>query len=217
MMFPTGDPFAYPNQGNRTGESYDTVLKDIGTNSSFEYSTQRLNANGFMPPSSTFMLGGADGVDQGLGQDSDVQLLGPMPMYLMQGGGPLQGQQQINNGYNPNGMSSPTEAMVGPPLTLNLQSNGQRSNDSNKVFSNSNMNLDQLLGGEEWANLPAGRLAGPSSSTNAFVSQSTESKGGPFTRKGVPGATVVSAPDDTTGLGFNDLTPSMLGWGLEGY
>jgi hypothetical protein len=81
------------------------------------------------------------------------------------------------------------------------------------------MNLDQLLGGEEWAGLPADRTgAGPN--LNAFASP------GPFTRRTLPGrgpgaaaaaAATASPGISAEGLTFGDLTPGMLGWGLEGY
>jgi hypothetical protein len=237
MMFPSADPFAYPNQPSGTDQTYDNLLKNLGNNPSFPFPAQlealrmqRINgsSNGFVPPSSTFMFAATNGNEQHSPHDADVQLLGPMPMYLMQGGSSQQHQQQnqqIQHDFAGHANNNPSSSTPPTPSIANTMQQPRTQAATNKYFPNTgppNMNLDQLLGGEEWAGLPTDRT-GPGPNINAFVSP------GPFTRRTVPGhgpgsvpATMNSAAlgGDVSGVGgltFDDLTPSQLGWGLEGF
>jgi len=80
-----------------------------------------------------------------------------------------------------------------------------------------NLNLDILLGGEEWTGLPPDRSA-----MGAYVSSSTvNANDGSFKKKpslGVDGyqqGTGQQAQQQS--VQFQDLEPGMLGWGLEGF
>ena len=242
MMFPSADPFAYPNQPSGTDQTYDNLLKNLGSNPSFPFPAQlealrmqRINGsnNGFVPPSSTFMFASSNGTDQTSPHDADVQLLGPMPMYLMQGGSAQQHQHQQNQQLQHDFASPSASCPTTPSLANTIHRQPRSQAATNKYFPGNgppNMNLDQLLGGEEWAGLPTDRT-GPGPNINAFVSP------GPFARRTLPGqgpgaipAPAVSAAQATNingngngngngvqGLTFDDLTPGQLGWGLEDF
>lgn len=88
MMFPNPDPFAYPNQQSGANTNYDVLLKNLQTNQPF--SGPANNSNGFMPPEQQhgtilFQDPQQHFQHQPSSQEVDVQLLGPMPMYMMQG------------------------------------------------------------------------------------------------------------------------------------
>jgi hypothetical protein len=190
MMFPSADPFAYPNQTAAPAQSYDNLLKNLGDDPSFpfpatldELRMQRdAGPNTFVPPSSTFMSNYSNGMD-GQSHDNDVQLLGPMPAYMMQGGAAPR-----NNGNNPS---------FGQ---LHQQYRGQ---DQSQMYGNAaaNVNLDQLLGSEEWAGnnglTTMASMLGPSGSF---------------------GPKMASGPPVMTGqerVSFEDLNPGSLGWNLD--
>jgi len=146
MMFPSTDPFAYPNQPMTTFENTNfrfnpkeaTASPSIHNFSGFRPSSSGGNAAIFGDPStlSNGTIGPTKPSANGQGTDSDVQLFGPMPMYLMQGAqnnpqSALQNQNQDQGGPGQNGH-------------LDLNGIGQ--------FEGSTMNLDDLFSGEEWAN-----------------------------------------------------------------
>ncbi|KAF2403557.1 hypothetical protein EJ06DRAFT_282845 [Trichodelitschia bisporula] len=203
IMFPSADPFAYPNQSAPPAHTYDAILKSLGDDPTFPFpaSLEALRGfqgrtgqaadvqGGFVPPSSAFMFrdggrarGGEEerhGSAMGLDEDGDVQLLGPMPMYAMQGGS--------SNGPQVNG---------GPARGFQEHANGGQVQGN----GGPNMNLDLLLGGEEWAG-----ISGYAERYDAEV--------GPFRAK--EGRVVKKEPRE--GITFDDLTPGALGWGLDGY
>jgi len=74
-----------------------------------------------------------------------------------------------------------------------------------------NMNLDALLGNEEWTGLPADRT--PLEGGGSYVSPAIASTEGAFRSKNAQG----QQGGNGAGLQFGDLTPGMLGWGLEGF
>ncbi|KAF2744844.1 hypothetical protein M011DRAFT_448672 [Sporormia fimetaria CBS 119925] len=126
MMFPSTDPFAYPNQPMTTFEN--SRPQDFREEASpsveampFGASSDAAHNNG----------GFATGVMPTMGPrrpaDNDVELVGPMPMYLMQGA-----QQQGPRRFPPR--TTPHN-----PHLVNTPETG--------AFS-----FDDLMGGEEWAN-----------------------------------------------------------------
>lgn len=180
MMFPSADPFAYPNQPMTTFENSGFPFKDTtaatnatanGPNSSFSYrprssgsagdvqgifgsiaglgngAVRPVSANGASGSNSgggggsiTGVNGGVNGGAAGVGlADNDVQLFGPMPMYLMQGA-----QHAANPALGLQGADAGADAAGGQ----------SGSNGANGVggFEGSGMNLDDLFSGEEWAN-----------------------------------------------------------------
>jgi hypothetical protein len=219
MMFSSADPFAYPNQPSGTDPSFDDLLKSLGSNPSFPFPAQleafrmqRMNGanHDFVPPSSTFLFG-TENAPENAAQETDVQLLGAMPMYLMQGGPQHSQQPQQSNNFAHSMSSSPAPRSM--PIR-NQNNFHQPQSATNKYFPNantSNMNLEQLLGGEEWAGLPADRT-GAAPNINAFASP------GPFPRRTLPSRGPGVAPATANsgiaaeGMAFGDLT-----WGLEGY
>lgn len=129
MMFPSADPFAYPNQPMTTFENnhpQDFGVK-IETSPTIANLPFQVPGNDLKSHAAGFSPGGM-GVPIGprRAHDSDVQLFGPMPMYLMHGA-QQQGQRQFAP-PNPQAMQ-----MAGTPEA-------------------GNMNFDDLFGGEEWAN-----------------------------------------------------------------
>lgn len=160
MMFPSADPFAYPNQPMTTTYSDDFDTKDFGI---FQHTPTmdsgnsnndtpngdhmggavshngNSNGNGYIPPSSTFLPRHTSSSG-----DVDVQLFGPVPMYQMQG---IKGTAPAftdpfagSGGHEP----GPDGDQTGP-----MGENGVAG-----------MNLDDLFGGEEWAGLNLGGEVG---------------------------------------------------------
>ena len=143
-----------------------------------------------MPPSSTFMLGvptfSADGV---LGADSDVPLLGPMPPYAMQGSG--------QRGQHANGSAAQSDAYVfGRPDQQHPQA--QQPHVQMEYSTVPNMDLNELLGGEEWV---VAATAGGNFLPQ--LRQRADSNAIPITTDG--------------SMSFDDLSPGTLGWRPEGY
>jgi hypothetical protein len=215
MMFPSEDPFAYPNQTAAPAQSYDNLIKNLGNDPAFPFPSsldelrqqRESGATGFVPPSSTF---GFDETNNGNGNerngnhDSDVTLLGPMPMYLMQGGPSV--SQQRNERPRSNGQTWGNIGHI--PIPVQTQTYGP---------SSASVNLDQLLGGEEWAGMHADRGMGNMSSS--FTPSAIQRTGAqPFQPK-----MASRAPADTKytngpeGISFDDLNPGVLGWNLDGY
>jgi hypothetical protein len=212
MMFPSADPFAYPNQTAAPAQSYDDLIKNLGNDPSFPFPAtleelrlqREAGTNGFVPPSSTFVFNdNGNGNDQNNHNDGDVQLLGPMPMYLMQGGPSVNQQGNIRqNGNNGNFRNNIGHFHVpAQPQTYGP--------------SAANVNLDQLLGGEEWAGMHTDRNMG--NIGNMFTPSAISRDGAqPFTGK------LTARGDATTNgqdgpLSFDDLNPGVLGWNLDGY
>jgi hypothetical protein len=209
MMFPSADPFAYPNQTAAPAQSYDELIKNLGNDPSFPYPStlddmrvQRdTGPSGFVPPSSTFVFSNENGNDHNSHHEGDVQLLGPMPMYLMQGGPSVNQQREVRpNGNNGN-------------YTNNIGHFQRPSQPQTYGPSAANVNLDQLLGGEEWAGMHADRNM---ANIGSMFTPSAISRDGtqPFTGK-------MAARDSTNSqdgpLSFDDLNPGVLGWNLDGY
>lgn len=197
MMFPSADPFAYQNQTAAPAQSYDNLIKNLGNDPSFPFPStleeMRLHreANGFIPPSSTFGYNNGNGTDHNAMQDGDVQLLGPMPMYMMQGGPTPQQQNASNNNGDYSNVGQHFQQQ-GQPATYGP--------------SSANVNLDQLLGGEEWAYRDHDR--------NGNMAQVFTQSGRPFSGK------MNARGTDTPGqqsVSFDDLNPGALGWNLDGY
>jgi hypothetical protein len=210
MMFPSADPFAYPNQTAAPAQSYDELIKNLGNDPSFPFPSsldemrlqRETGANGFVPPSSTFVFNNGNGSDPNPHHDGDVQLLGPMPMYLMQGGPSVnQHRDSRQNGNGGNFMNNvghfhrPSQAQTYGP-------------------SAANVNLDQLLGGEEWAGMHTDRNVG---GINSMFSPSAISRDGaqPFTGKTAASRETRNGQDGP--LSFDDLNPGVLGWNLDGF
>lgn len=189
MMFPSADPFAYPNQTAAPAQTYNNLLKNLGDDPSFpfpatldELRMQRdAGSNTFVPPSSTFMFGDGNGMD-GQSNDNEVQLLGPMPAYMMQGGAAPRNNENSSFGQMQQQYRGQTQSqMYGNPAT--------------------NMNLDQLLGSEEWAgNNGLGSIASMLGSSGSFAP------------KMAGGSSVMTGQDRVS---FDDLNPGSLGWNLD--
>lgn len=198
MMFPNPDPLAYPNQaGPNSDLNYESLFKNMTSanpSCSAMFPTPSLpqsssDSAGFMPPSSTFMYGTSSNTNQPFSQDGDVPLLGPMPMYMMQG--------------------QPQSDQPDPAPSAVAQQQQAQQAIRNKYFPSgpsANMNLDALLGNEEWAGLPAGRAP-----VAGFVGTGVASTDGAFRSKNP------QTQGNEQGVQFEDLTPGMLGWGLEGF
>lgn len=126
MMFPSADPMAYPIQPMTTFE--DSQLQNFGyrhkSPSPAEIAFRAAGVD-MKPSPPTF---GGPGIMSNpphsvqRHSDSEVQLLGPMPMYLMQGAR-QRAMQQPNTSHAP----------LIPPL------------------DSANLNFDEIFGGEEWA------------------------------------------------------------------
>jgi hypothetical protein len=234
MMFPNPDPFAYPTQP--VGDGYElyasTMANGAATSGSngaaFPYqsstptdlrvmqsaSAAAASANAsttggavFMPPSSTFLLhAGAGAAGSPTDPHPDVQLLGPLPMYLMQGASPssprANGATALSGSVAASAVGGVATAASSSPLSASPtsaaaaaaarrrstapNSAGATPSQSAKFFAPPpptiqqpatasmvasaaaaqaqavapNINLDALLGGEEWAGLPADRRGG---------------------------------------------------------
>lgn len=124
MMFPSTDPFAYPNQAitifeNNHPQSLKAESSPTVTTLPFQVPQQQ-HPTAFSPAGVPVPLGPRR-------HDSDVQLFGPMPMYLMHGA-----QHQGQGSYQPR------------PIPSNLQTVSTPDTGA--------MGFDDLIGGEEWAN-----------------------------------------------------------------
>ncbi|TLD36974.1 hypothetical protein E2P81_ATG02756 [Venturia nashicola] len=188
MMFPSADPFAYPNQTAPPAQTYDNLLKNLGDDPSFPFPAtldelrmqRNAGSNTFVPPSSTFMFNNGNGMD-GQSNDNDVQLFGPMPAYMMQGG------------------AAPRSN--GNPSFGQMQQQYQGGQSQPQQYGNpaANVNLDELLGSEEWAG------NGLSSMASVLGPQ------GPFVPKTTNGQAVMAGQD---GVSFESMNPGRLGWDM---
>jgi hypothetical protein len=129
MMFPSADPFAYPNQPMTTFEN--NHPQDFGRQSDTSPTIGSVpfpvSSMDMKPHPAVFSPAGmnlAPGPRRPT--ESDVQLFGPMPMYLMHGA-QHQGQRAF------------------PPQTSQNMQLGSTPEGAG-------MNFDELFGGEEWAN-----------------------------------------------------------------
>lgn len=227
MMFPSGDPVAYPNQAAAPAQSYDDILKSLSNDPTFplpntldELRIQRAVGSGtFVPPSSTFMFNGS--ADQSHLHDNEVQLLGPMPAYMMQGASFAQ-QQDLTNG---------TSTSTFPPNTTNnatFPRNNQFFAPTTSTNNIANVDLETLLGGEEWSGSSVGGYGQMFGPTGGFSNQSS-SGASSFTNTNTRGgkAEGAEAMDGVLEAGrskvgsravtFDDLNPGALGWNLDGY
>jgi hypothetical protein len=248
-MFPSADPVEYPNQHAAAGQSYDDILKSLVNDPSFPFPTtlnelrmQRAAGSGtFVPPSSTFMYNGGDANDQNQMYDNDVQLLGPMPAYMMQGSAFAQPNSSDNGGASDT-INTPTDFTS---QFLNQQGNHflQAGGGQNAV---ANVNLEQLLGGEEWSGLnPNAGYASTMSQMflhtgmNQPMTTATTSSGAgnTFNTAGQQTSQPASSADmnsartsmdlndrssaaaqfGSKNVSFDDLNPGVLGWNLGNY
>ena len=233
VMFPSSDPVEYPNQsGVSTGQSYDDILKSLAADPTFPFPTSldelrmhRAAGTGtFVPPSSTFMFNGGESHDQNNTLDADMQLLGPMPAYMMHGGSfaPQSGNNSGNNG----GVNTPTDftsQFLNQSGTQIFVQGGQ-----NPV---NNVDLEQLLSGEEWSNPNQNLGYGAMLQNKAFGSQNPNSGTSTFQQptsnpqsvsdKGNSARTSTDLHDraqfGTKNVSFDDLNPGVLGWNLGSY
>jgi hypothetical protein len=224
MMFPNPDPLAYPTQPTDSNVNYEALFKDIPPNGgamntfpdtimhqSSSAAGNNTGASEFVPPS-TFMYQSSNDPNN-MSQDSDVPLLGPMPMYMMQGDSNTHNSTPTSSNFSPSTSSSsyPSSSnghqqQYGTPQHRNLQ--------RNRVYPSGqprNIQLDALLGNEEWNGLPADRVAGAGTYVNPQIGRGD----GPFTGK--PGVVPQAQPSVNGQVQFGDLTPGLLGWGLEGF
>jgi len=122
LMFPSDDPFQYPQQGQplsnfdngmagQPGPDFTTIFPSASMPTSNPSASQQAPPRqSFIPPSSSFNPKGVP--DTPNNGDTEVQLLGPMPMFMMQGGN---NQQQAHN-------------FVGlPPNNNNINNNSQQN------------------------------------------------------------------------------------------
>lgn len=232
VMFPSADPVEYPNQNPAAGaQSYDDILKSLASDPSFPFPTslnelrvqRAAGAGGFVPPSSTFMFNNGESGEQNQIYDADMQLLGPMPAYMMHSGGFA--SQSGNNSGNNGGMNTPTDFTS---QFLN-QSGNQVFAPSSGQNPVNGVNLESLLSGEEWSNL--NQNAGYGSvmpQNNMFGGGQTTSAGGAgnfgsatASEKGNSARTSTEIHDrsqfGTKNVSFDDLNPGVLGWNLGGY
>ena len=215
VMFPSADPFAYPDQNMPPAQSYDQIAKNLNQNM-FGYTANarfQHGTNGIASPHAYLVNNGI--AEQSPTQESDVQLLGPTPFYLMQGN-PAQQQQSTES--QPNGQMN--DQAFASQDNANHPFNNQNQ-DFSKNFSNGglanlqvpNMNLDQLLGGEEWVGLDRttsgmGTYVGPPTTANGDNSA--------FRAKQMPQQTGLGVRDGDN-MPYEELIPESLNWSIDGY
>jgi hypothetical protein len=146
------------------------------------------------------MFNNGNSNDQTQSHEGDVQLLGPMPAYLMQGGpsAPQQLGTQTNGNSNAN--------------SYGFGSNQFQSGQSQpQIYATNatNMDLDQLLGGEEWGGAGLGSM-------NAVLGGPTGTFTGKLAREAGTSSTPSTGPQ-SQGVTFDDLNPGSLGWNLDNY
>jgi len=216
MMFPNPDPFAYPNQQSGADAKFNDLLKNLqstplqGSLDQYRVDQTVPESNDFVssnPPQSFMILQDLPQAQSqpSVSQEADVQLLGPMPMYMMQGsagGGSYNPYENMMSGSpsTPNVNGSPIpDAASRPHLQHVRPQTGQFRNQANKRTGLApNVNLGELLGGSEWTGLPPDRTVYPNTQ-NEFEIQNT-----------TPGPS-------QTNEAFGDMNQNILSWGLEGY
>jgi len=132
FMFPGDDPFQYPQQGQpltsfdngtrgQNAPDFTTMFPASSAPTSNPQAPRPSPRRSFIPPSSSFNPKGVpDTPNQG---DTEVQLLGPMPMYMMQGANNQQQahsfvglpNQQQHVAMNDFGLFDGCEGWQGPP------------------------------------------------------------------------------------------------------
>jgi len=175
-MFPSADPFAYPDQNMPPAQSYDQIAKTfnqsfLGYPSTPTYpkilttSTNDTTQTPFLFADATPTTGTEPNP-----QDSDIQLLGPTPFYLLQGNGNAMMTQPSaappHPGFTTAAATAPgKDGAVAPfapdPAFPSYLSASAANNvalvgglaNPPPALHVPNMNLDQLLGGEEWVGL----------------------------------------------------------------
>lgn len=127
LMFPSTDPLAYPNQPMTTFEDNhpQTYQFKHGSPIMSQLPPQYTGIDAKPNPASYAPGPMADLPLGSRRPDNEVQLLGPMPMYLMQGAQHHGAQHQTH----PNLHGPPPPSIPGQP----------------------NMSFDEIFGGEEWA------------------------------------------------------------------
>lgn len=222
-MFPSADPFAYPDQNMPPAQSYDQIAKNLN-NHFYGYSTvpgfQRgsIGTNDIHSPNAFLMVNGF--LDHSPTQDSDVQLLGPTPFYLMQGNPALQqqsaqAQHQQPNGQMPtNDQSTFTGDTDAKPFDNQNHQGfpGQLNANGPSNLQVPNMNLDQLLGGEEWVGLDRttsgmGTNINPSCATNEDMT---------LKPKQLPRQTGQGLNGEDN-FSYEEVEPGGFGWAIESY
>lgn len=159
MMFPSADPFAYPNQpplnfnpgddfesrdfgfGNFDNRDMGDSNNGIGGHVGAGGAVGNAHSNGFVPPSSTFLPRNTSN------GELDVQLLGPMPMY--QTG--MQGMKNTGNVDFTDPFTGSGHGAGGDQAVKNGDEHGQGGEQGGNGIAG--MSLDELFGGEEWAGM----------------------------------------------------------------
>jgi len=156
MMFPSTDPFAYPNQPMTTFENSRPQIFKTESSPTIANLPYHVSNIDIKPHPAGYSPGGMNiPVGPRRPNDNDVQLFGPMPMYLMHGA-QHHGQQRYAPRPNPQPMQ-----MVGTPEA-------------------GNMGFDDILGGEEWANTFMDQGLGLSGAGSGFPNGPTYgTSGGP--------------------------------------
>ncbi|TKA62341.1 hypothetical protein B0A49_10847 [Cryomyces minteri] len=135
MMFPSEDPFAYPNAPMTTFENNQFDKNNPFYNFNLGVSTNERDTDSskdiYMPPPS------ASGSE---GENLDVQLFGPLPPYMMRTQQSGLGLQQ-----NPMGMGASDTGNNFIPTSVDWT--GQQNMRTSGLPG---MNLDDIFGGEEW-------------------------------------------------------------------
>lgn len=167
MMFPSADPFAYPNQPMTTFENtaHFNQFQPKSESGGFPLSEPSSARNsGIFPNGAGFsgmgasasaspsMNNGAIGTPNSGSGDLDAQLFGPMPMYLMQGS-----QHGMLNSQ-----PLPTAQSQGQPQAMNggLARGGAQQQHGGaslgEAFGGNNAStgfqLDDIFNGDEWTN-----------------------------------------------------------------
>jgi hypothetical protein len=225
-MFPSADPFAYPDHNMPPAQSYDQIAKTFNQNFLGYPNTLSFpkviatGANGTTQTPFLFNDAKPATSTEPNPQDSDIQLLGPTPFYLLQGNG---------NAMMTQPSTSSTSATAHPSFTaaaLNKEGGGTAPYAADPLLSSylssptattvtllgeltdpphalqvPNMNLDQLLGGEEWVGLD--RTTSGMGNVAAHLG-AVAVEGLPLQRSG------------EEGLGFEVAGMERFGWGGEG-
>ena len=225
VMFPSADPFAYPDHNMPPAQSYDQIAKTFNQ-SFFGYAgtptyPKILTTGANNTTQAPFLFNEATpttGTEPNL-QDSDIQLLGPTPFYLLQGNGNAMMTQPSAAATPPHpsftsaaapcedGNTSSAAPFATDPSFPSYLSSSAATNvalvgdlaDRQPALHVPNMNLDQLLGGEEWVG-----MARTTSGMGGGLHLGTTVEGLPLQR----------GTED--GLGFETVGMERFGWGGEG-
>ena len=150
MMFPSNDPFAYPNEAMTSFEN-NNQFQQLDASATNKNVSPRNSA--FVPPNSSSMENSGN---------LDVHLFGPLPPYLRQAQ-----QQQFDLSQQQNAqaplqqrsevkMSGQSNEMMGQGTsdymsgTMPTTADWSAAAQSMRASGFSGMNLDDIFGGEEW-------------------------------------------------------------------